>query len=125
MKKIQILKEDKTPYLTKDGLEMFENIIELGDKFIPKLNTVLVNDKGKFPNYSIPAQVITKDNEIFEEIFIKLTPTHAKVINATVGANQFLFNTYNYTNEFGLCLGISCKELKKPKTLSDFGIMGK
>jgi len=120
MKRKQIYKDDGTPYLTKEGEPIFENTLELGDSFIPKINKPIVKE-GKFINYSIPVDLIDKDKNKFEGIFIKLTPTQAQSISTTEDANQKLFKTYSYKNEFGEFISVTANEFKEAKTLKDFG----
>jgi len=124
---------------TKEGKELKEFRLQLGDEFIPTINKVLernneVLEEGKkviYTNYSIPAKVREANGKVFKSesedgsIFITLTPGQAKVLNKLklddVELNQNLFNTYNYDNAKGTFLGIGIKgKFKEAKSFDDF-----
>jgi len=115
----KILKKDGTPYITMEEEPLIENRLEAGDKFIPNLNEPIMRD-GLFKSYTIPVSIFTKDGETKENVFITLTSSQADQIRKTVDANQQLWTAYEYTNEFGTFIGISCKPLKPAKKISDF-----
>jgi len=113
-------KETGEFYKTKTGEICKSFIIEVGDKFVPKISKVIERE-GKYINYKLPVDLITKDNVQFEGIFINLSKTQADIINQTEDPTQQLYTVYEYKNAYGSFLGISCKELKPSKTLADFG----
>ncbi len=115
-------KETGEKYKTKSGETLKEYIIEDGDKFIPKIPKC-IERYGKYINYSLPVDLITKDRVVFEGIFITLSKSQAEIINNTEEPTQQLFKVYQYSNKYGNFLGITCKELKPSKTLSDFGFI--
>ncbi len=117
-------KETGELYKTESGETLKEYIIEEGDKFIPKISTC-IERAGKYINYKLPVDLVTKDGVQFEDIFITLTKSQAMIINDTVDCTQQLFTVYEYSNKYGNFLGVSCNELKPSKTLADFGFVKK
>jgi len=115
----QILKKDGTPYFNKEDKILVENKLEAGDKFVPNIDTPITRE-GEYKSYSIPVSVFTKTGDTKDNVFITLTQSQADQITKTVDANQQLWTAYEYTNEFGTFIGISCKPLKPAKKITDF-----
>lgn len=128
---------------TKDGKELEELRLEVGDEFIPLYNSVLektneveVEEKGKvqkkkITNFSIKVtardknkQVVTHNGET--EIFVTLTPAQAKSLKKKVEEgvelNQNIFVAYEYkSDDYGMQIGVGLKKANKPaKTFEDF-----
>lgn len=129
--KIREMKNQKDEVMkTKDGQIMTENFLEVGDQFIPQINSALekrheaiVDGKKKvITEYSIPITLRGKA----EVIFVKLTKTQAEMINKqrslssqydnkSLLPNQNIWNAYKYTNDYGEQVGIGLnKDLVEP-----------
>jgi hypothetical protein len=119
IQQVIINKETTKPYVSKEGKTLIKNVLESGDVFVPKINQPIKRE-GKFISYSIPAEVLTSNGKLFDEIFLELTTTQANTIIKTEDANQKRFVAYEYKNEYGVFVGISTDDYKKAKKLSEF-----
>ena len=137
--KTNVLKNSAGEILTsKEGKQLTENLLELGDEFVPVINNIYDRShkaivKGKeqiITTYSILCKVRDKNKNIVkvdgeEEFFVKLSPSQAKSLKKKldngVELNQHLFVTYKYTNDFGDQIGVGMKGEHKPaKSFEDF-----
>lgn len=124
---------------TKEGQELEELRLEVGDEIIPLYNSVLektneVEQEGKtkkITNYSIKCTARDKNKQAVEhrgekEIFVALTPAQAKSLKKKVEEgvelNQNIFVAYEYESEdYGKQIGIGLKKANKPaKSFEDF-----
>ena len=128
---------------TKEGKELMELRLEVGDEIIPLYNSVLEKkneveyekdgkiEKKVITNYSIKCKArdetgakVQQDGN--EEIFVTLTPAQAKSLSKKVDEgielNQNLFIAYKYESEdYGSQIGIGIKKAMKPaKDFDDF-----
>ena len=135
--KIETIKnKDGQVMTTKDGVELKDYIIEVGDTFIPQANNIFerknqvsVNGEQKIiTNYRLCVKAKNADGsdvESGEDVWITLTPTQAKSIqkkidNAVI-ITQHLFIVYEYTNDFGAQVGVGIKQEQVPaKSFEDF-----
>lgn len=129
MKSENIKNKDGQVMTTKEGKELVKNTLEIGDEFIPKTNGILstkreVEVKGKVTTITdnkIVATVKDKDGNLFEEVFISLTPSQARTIqkklDSDIEINQSEWVVYEYeSKEYGagqIGVGIK-KERKEP-----------
>jgi len=140
MKSQKIINEKtKEVYTSKEGVELVENIFEVGDIFIPKNNSIISKKKeittkeGKkktIVEYTLIASVKDSKGNIIkindsEDIFVKLTPTQAKSLqkklNEDVLINQKVFEVRTYESaEYGEQIGVFLKGKKvEPITWDD------
>ena len=130
-----IKNKDGEVLTTKDGVELMNHILEVGDIFIPLSNSIMttkrvaeVEEKGKkikktIENYKLKIKVLEHKDEF---IFVSLTPSQAKSltkkINDGVLLNQHLFCAYTYKdsddNEW-VGVGFKNKSIKA-KNFEDF-----
>ena len=124
---------------TKEGNELVELRLEIGDEIIPLFNDVLeksreveingqtktiVNSSLKCKARDVNGQTIMHNGE--EEVFVSLTPAQAKSMKkkATEGLelNQNVFTAYEYISKnYGKQIGVGLKKSNKPaKTFEDF-----
>lgn len=127
MKREKILTKDGKPYVTQDGVELEKNTLEFGDTFIPKLNNVHITENKVgdkvYKKYSIIADLKDKNDKLFKEVFIVLTPTQAKTLQTCLKdngeINQCKWKTYSYTNEYGNQIGITNNQHKEALKFKD------
>jgi len=140
MKSVKLINEKtKEIYTSKEGVELVENTLEVGDIFIPKNNSIISKKKeittkeGKkktIVEYTLVATIKDKEGNIMkindsEDIFVKLTPTQAKSLlkklNEDVLINQKVFEVRTYESaEYGEQIGVFLKGRKvEPITWED------
>lgn len=129
MKVIEIKNKNGEILKTKNGEILTENILELGDRFVPQTNKTICK-KGKYDSYTIPVSLIDINQKQYEKVWVKLTETMANsLLSADNKPTQTLYKVIEYKNKHGTFLGleylnidnvwIKCG-LETPKTIEDF-----
>lgn len=129
MKVLEIKNKNGEVLKTKNGEILNENILELGDRFVPQTNKAICK-KGKYNSYTIPVNLIDINQKQYEKVWIKLTETMANsLLSADNKPTQTLYKVIEYKNKHGTFLGleylnidnvwIKCG-LETPKTIEDF-----
>ena len=142
-------KQTNEPYKTKDGYELQEFKLEVGDVFIPQMNGFVENktetEEETIVTHKILARVKNSKDEIVvnnrgeKEVWITLSPNQHKTLNNFIKGirknkdkqeekvepleiTQHLFTTYSYDSDTRKNnVGVTIKrDFNKPKDFEDF-----